>query len=196
MVKFWNNVFKFSSPTILLQPGANLRQEAVQNHGRSLDICPSLNTPTKQVYLPSHKYASQHCTTSSLAFLSCVCPLTWLVWAVADFDILDDLEFCKYPVTNDFSVNPYRYRPETTKGSKHLLHAILAITSHFRLRSPTQNAPPTDALHHKNTAVVLYQGALMQTDLYNNGLSLLDTTLALWQLEVCLRADRYELMLM
>ncbi|OCT51318.1 hypothetical protein CLCR_08181 [Cladophialophora carrionii] len=92
--------------------------------------------------------------------------------------------FCKYPITNDFGVNPYRYRPETTQGSRHLLHAILAITSHFRLRSPTQPTPPAEALDHKNTAMVLYQSALTKTDLYNNGLSLLDTALALWQLEV------------
>jgi hypothetical protein len=99
-------------------------------------------------------------------------------------DILDDIQFCKYPITDDFGVNPYRYRPETTKGSRHLLHSILAITSHFRLRSPTQPTPPAEALDHKNTAMVLYQSALTETDLYKNGLSLLDTALALWQLEV------------
>jgi hypothetical protein len=32
--------------------------------------------------------------------------------------------------------------------------------------------------------MVLYQSALTETDLYKNGLSLLDTALALWQLEV------------
>ncbi|EXJ58333.1 hypothetical protein A1O7_05758 [Cladophialophora yegresii CBS 114405] len=99
-----------------------------------------------------------------------------------------DIQFTKYPITNDFSVNPYRYRPETAKGSRHLLHAILAITSHFTLRSPTQATPPAEALDHKNTAMVLYQSALTRTDLYNNGLSLLDTTLALWQLEATISA--------
>ncbi|ETI22690.1 hypothetical protein G647_06766 [Cladophialophora carrionii CBS 160.54] len=101
---------------------------------------------------------------------------------------LYDVQFCKYPITNDFGVNPYRYRPETTQGSRHLLHAILAITSHFRLRSPTQPTPPAEALAHKNTAMVLYQCALTKTDLYNNGLSLLDTALALWQLEATISA--------
>ncbi|KIW66838.1 hypothetical protein PV04_06132 [Phialophora macrospora] len=99
-----------------------------------------------------------------------------------------DVQFCKYPITDDFGVNPYRYRPETTKGSRHLLHSILAISSHFRLRSPTQPTPPAEALEHKNTAMVLYQSALTETDLYKNGLSLLDTALALWQLEATISA--------
>ncbi len=90
----------------------------------------------------------------------------------------------KAAITNDFSINPYRYRPETTKGSRHLLHSILAITAHFRLRSPNQPATPLEALEHKNTAMVLYQSALTRDDQSRNGLSLLDTALALWQLEV------------
>ncbi|EXJ66881.1 uncharacterized protein A1O5_10076 [Cladophialophora psammophila CBS 110553] len=94
-----------------------------------------------------------------------------------------DQEFCNYPITSDFSVNPYRYRPETTKGSQHLLHAIMAISCHFRLRSPSQPCPPVEALSHKNTAMTLYQGALTEADIYSNALSLLDTALALWQLE-------------
>lgn len=96
----------------------------------------------------------------------------------------DDQEFCKYPVTSDFCVNPYRYRPETTKGSRHLLHAIMAVACHFRQRTPAQLTPPTDTIDHKNMAMTLYQSAMSGDDLYINGLSLLDTMLALWQAEV------------
>lgn len=98
----------------------------------------------------------------------------------------DDQEFCRYPITNHFAVNPYRYRPETTRGSQHLLHAIVALSCHFRLRSATQSQPPADAVDHKNTAVVLYQGALSKKDIHVHGLSLLDTAMALWQFEVCI----------
>lgn len=87
-------------------------------------------------------------------------------------------------MTNDFSVNPYRYRPETTQGSQHLLHAIVAISCHFRLRSPSQSRPPADAINHKNRAIALYQGALAKDDIQFKGLSMLDTALALWQMEV------------
>ena len=47
-----------------------------------------------------------------------------------------------------------------------------------------QPAPPAEALDHKNTAVVLYEGALTSADVCSNGMSLLDTALAIWQLEV------------
>ncbi|KAK5203673.1 hypothetical protein LTR47_008450 [Exophiala xenobiotica] len=106
------------------------------------------------------------------------------------YGLLDmyDQEFCKYPITNDFSVNPYRYRPETTRGSQHLLHAIVALSCHFTLRSSTQSQPPADAVDHKNTALVLYQGALSKKDTYVHGLSLLDTAMALWQFEATLSA--------
>lgn len=98
---------------------------------------------------------------------------------------IDDQEFCKYPITSDFTVNPYRYRQETTRGSQHLLHAIVALSCHFRQRSAIQLLPSADAIDHKNTAVVLYQGALSRNDIHLHGLSMLDTSMALWQMEVC-----------
>ncbi|KIV79093.1 hypothetical protein PV11_06679 [Exophiala sideris] len=106
------------------------------------------------------------------------------------YGLLDmyDQEFCRYPITNHFAVNPYRYRPETTRGSQHLLHAIVALSCHFRLRSATQPQPPADAVDHKNTAVVLYQGALSKKDIHLHGLSMLDTAMALWQFEATISA--------
>ncbi|KIW10679.1 hypothetical protein PV08_11643 [Exophiala spinifera] len=104
------------------------------------------------------------------------------------YGLLDmyDREFCWYPITNDFSVNPYRLRPETTRGSQHLLHAIVALSCHFKLRSPNQLLPPSDAIDHKNTSLVLYQNALSKEDAHIDGLSLLDTAMALWQFEAAL----------
>ena len=90
------------------------------------------------------------------------------------------------------SVNPYRYRLETTKGSQHLLHALLATASHFKLRSPSQSLPPQESLDHKNTSMTLYLEASTKTASYSNGLILLDTLLALWQLEVRLLSNVYE----
>ncbi|KAK5464792.1 hypothetical protein LTS15_001355 [Exophiala xenobiotica] len=118
----------------------------------------------------------------------CYSDLTDKFYGLLDMWEKDDQEFCKYPITNDFSVNPYRYRPETTRGSQHLLHAIVALSCHFTLRSSTQSQPPADAVDHKNTALVLYQGALSKKDTYVHGLSLLDTAMALWQFEATLSA--------
>src|SRR6266498_1498427 len=92
--------------------------------------------------------------------------------------------FCQYPITNDFSTNPFRYRQETSHGSQYLLHAILALSCHFRHRSPLQREPPGDAINHKNTAMVLYRDALEKDITRSKSLSLLDTALALWQVDV------------
>ncbi|KAH0845154.1 hypothetical protein FOPE_09411 [Fonsecaea pedrosoi] len=129
-----------------------------------------------------HRSASEYALQSSLLYIPQVCFPTLHDKFSGLLDMYDQ-EFCNYPITCDFDVNPYRYRPETTKGSQHLLHAVMAMSCHFRLRSPSQVAPPTEALSHKNAAMVLYQGALTGAVVSGNALSLLDTALALWQLE-------------
>ncbi|OAL27540.1 hypothetical protein AYO22_03444 [Fonsecaea multimorphosa] len=129
-------------------------------------------------YLTESEYTSQ----TSLSYIPQFCFPTLHDKFSGLLDMYDQ-EFCNYPITSDFSINPYRYRPETTKGSQHLLHAIMAISCHFRLRSPSQASPPVETLSHKGAAMVLYQGAFAGAGIYNNALSLLDTALALWQLE-------------
>ncbi|OQV07430.1 Fungal specific transcription factor domain-containing protein [Cladophialophora immunda] len=134
-----------------------------------------------------HLTDSEYTSQISLSYIPQVCFPTLHDKFSGLLDMYDQ-EFCNYPITSDFSINPYRYRPETTKGSQHLLHAIMAISCHFRLRSPSQPCPPMEALSHKNTAMTLYQGALTETGIYSNALSLLDTALALWQLEATISA--------
>ncbi|KIW53474.1 hypothetical protein, variant [Exophiala xenobiotica] len=137
--------------------------------------------------------SAAHSTTSDLFAQDMMMSIPQMCYSTLTdkfYGLLDmyDQEFCKYPITNDFSVNPYRYRPETTRGSQHLLHAIVALSCHFTLRSSTQPQPPADAVDHKNTALVLYQGALSKKDIHIHGLSLLDTAMALWQFEATLSA--------
>ncbi|OAP60371.1 hypothetical protein AYL99_05373 [Fonsecaea erecta] len=134
-----------------------------------------------------HLIESGYASQTSLSFIPQVCFPTLHDKFSGLLDIYDR-EFCNYPITCDFSINPYRYRPETTQGSQHLLHAIMAISCHFRLWSPAQASPPMEALSHKGAAMVLYQGAWAEVGNYTNALSLLDTALALWQLEATISA--------
>ena len=98
--------------------------------------------------------------------------------------VLDDQEFCHYPITYNLNTNPYRCRPETSRGSRFLLHAILAYASHIRLRLPLQKEPPEDALVHKNTALQFFRDARENEISSADRMSLLDTALLLWQLDV------------
>lgn len=61
---------------------------------------------------------------------------------------------------------------------------MLAYATFFRLRLPSQKEPPEDALVHKSTAVQCYRDALNNEKSNIASLTLLDTALLLWQLEV------------
>ncbi|KIX03480.1 uncharacterized protein Z518_07033 [Rhinocladiella mackenziei CBS 650.93] len=91
-----------------------------------------------------------------------------------------DREFCTYPITTDVDINPFRYRKETSRGSKHLLHAIIALACHHRDGYPVQNSPSIEFYQHKNQAVALYRAAMENPQIQAQSLSALDTLLALW----------------
>lgn len=100
---------------------------------------------------------------------------------------VDDQEFCTYPVTNDFGINPFRYRRETSTGSQHLLHAIIALACHHRTWSTRQGASPIspEVVMHRNQARSLYEEALRQRHKTKSQcLCILDTLLALWCIDV------------
>ncbi|EXJ84971.1 hypothetical protein A1O3_05646 [Capronia epimyces CBS 606.96] len=91
-----------------------------------------------------------------------------------------DQEFCTYPVTNDLDINPFRYRRETSRGSKHLLHAIIAIACHHQNSYSINSDAPEEFYQHKNQAVALYKAANENPEIQAQGLEALDTLLALW----------------
>lgn len=69
-------------------------------------------------------------------------------------------------------------------GSKHLLHAIIALACHYRNEYPKGHSPPVEFHQHKNQALSLYTAALTTTDIQTKSLSALDTLLALWCIDV------------
>ncbi|KIW11120.1 hypothetical protein PV08_10420 [Exophiala spinifera] len=91
-----------------------------------------------------------------------------------------DQEFCKYPITIDLDTNPFRYRRETSRGSKHLFHAIIALACHYRKDYRRDKPPPLEFYEHKNQSVVLYKEALQGSQIQHQSLPALDTLLALW----------------
>lgn len=97
---------------------------------------------------------------------------------------VDDQEFCKYPITIDLDINPFRYRRETSRGSKHLFHAIIALACHHRKDYRQDKAPPLEFYEHKNQSMVLYKEALQSSHIHNQSLPALDTLLALWCIDV------------
>lgn len=97
---------------------------------------------------------------------------------------VDDQEFCKYPITIDLDINPFRYRRETSRGSKHLFHAIIALACHHRKDYRQDKAPPLEFYEHKNHSMVLYKEALQSSHIQHQSLPALDTLLALWCIDV------------
>ncbi|KAJ9499511.1 hypothetical protein H2202_005094 [Exophiala xenobiotica] len=91
-----------------------------------------------------------------------------------------DQEFCTYPITSDLDINPFRYRRETSRGSKHLLHAIIALACHHRKEYRIDKTPPAEFYQHKNQAVTMYKAALQTPEIQAQSLGALDTLLALW----------------
>jgi hypothetical protein len=81
-------------------------------------------------------------------------------------------------------INPFRYRQETSRGSKHLLHAVIALACHHRDKYGLEKKAPTEFYEHKNQALVLYRAALASPQIQAQSLAALDTLLALWCIDV------------
>ncbi|KAK5036478.1 hypothetical protein LTS07_002205 [Exophiala sideris] len=99
------------------------------------------------------------------------------------FSILLDIydrEYCTYPITVDNGTNPFRYRQDTSAGSQHLLHAVIALACHHRKWPSIQQSPPTEVTQHQGQAVTLFRNALQTSATEPRRLSMLDTLLALW----------------
>ncbi|KAJ9620679.1 hypothetical protein H2204_012234 [Knufia peltigerae] len=116
-------------------------------------------------------------------FMNSIPPHVQYANVVDQFSVLldrYDQEFCKYPITIDLDINPFRYRRETSRGSKHLFHAIIALACHHRKDYRQDKAPPLEFYEHKNQSMVLYKEALQSSHIHNQSLPALDTLLALW----------------
>lgn len=61
---------------------------------------------------------------------------------------------------------------------------MLALSLYFRHRKSAQKTLPTESINHKNTALTLYQDALGSHNVRFSSLSVLETLLVLWQLDV------------
>ncbi len=99
-------------------------------------------------------------------------------------NVADDREFCAYPITSDGNINPFRFRQETSLGSQHLLHAVIALACHHRDEYRLDKKPPTEFYEHKNQALVMYRAALASPQIQAQSLAALDTLLALWCIDV------------
>lgn len=94
--------------------------------------------------------------------------------------MVDDQKFCVIPLSGDVLSNPFRCRPETSRGSQSLLHAILAVSCYHAGRQKSSDVYPLcDALNHEHTAVTLYRD---EVDNYtgSQGVQLLDTAMVLF----------------
>ncbi|EXJ85836.1 hypothetical protein A1O1_06205 [Capronia coronata CBS 617.96] len=119
----------------------------------------------------------------SFTILASIPPRVQYISTADQFSVLldrYDQEFCTYPVTNDLDINPFRYRRETSRGSKHLLHAIIAIACHHQNSYSINSSPPAEFYQHKNQAAALYKAAVENPEIQAQGLEALDTLLALW----------------
>ncbi|KAH6646199.1 fungal-specific transcription factor domain-containing protein [Truncatella angustata] len=92
-----------------------------------------------------------------------------------------DQDFCVMPLSGDVASNPFRCRSETFRGSRPLLHAVIAVSSYHAGRiSTTGDYPPF--FDHQNTAVRLYRDALDTCIESTSGLQLLDTAMVIFLL--------------
>lgn len=80
--------------------------------------------------------------------------------------------------------NPFRCRIDTSYGSLYLLHAILALSIHHLSRQIGDTRMNTEVAGHKDTALQLYANALQSPQLHSLGLTLLDTAVILFALNV------------
>jgi hypothetical protein len=95
----------------------------------------------------------------------------------------DDSYFCTIPITNDIVINPFRCRPQTSRGSKHLLHAILAITMQCVSGINVDNALAVQSQDHRKLAEGLFKDAMVNYGTVMDP-SMVDTALILFTLDV------------
>jgi hypothetical protein len=89
------------------------------------------------------------------------------------------------PLSSDLPSNPFRCRSEAARGSKSLLHAILALSYyHAGRQMGNSDYPPSDVIDHQNTALKLYHDQL-DTYTESQGVQLLDTAMVLFLFNVC-----------
>lgn len=94
--------------------------------------------------------------------------------------MIDDQDFCVFPLSGDIPSNPFRCRSETTRGPQSLLHAILAVSYfHAGRQSSRTDLLPFDVVDHQNTALKLYRDEL-DTYTSSQGPQLLDTVMVLF----------------
>jgi hypothetical protein len=97
----------------------------------------------------------------------------------------DNQEFCVVPLSVDILCNPFRCRPEVSRGSQSLLHAILAVSCYHAGRQASEGSYPRQVIiDHRNTAVKLYRNEL-DTCTGSQGTQLLDTAMVLFLYNVC-----------
>ncbi|EXJ81576.1 hypothetical protein A1O1_07640 [Capronia coronata CBS 617.96] len=94
-----------------------------------------------------------------------------------------DRVFCIHPVTIDLEVNPFRCSKDTSLGSAHLLHAILALSVHHLGRITGEMHLSKEVITHKEMATELYKNALRGPTVSSMGLALLDTAVILFALD-------------
>jgi hypothetical protein len=99
--------------------------------------------------------------------------------------VIDDKEFCAVTMTSDFDINPFRCRRETSNGSLYLLHAMLATSCHYLDRSTLSDGRTAgNGFQHWKRAVRLYKDAVDSNPYGAKALTLLDTALILYTLDV------------
>jgi hypothetical protein len=106
--------------------------------------------------------------------------------------ILDDQYICAIPLTVDCHLNPFRIRKETSIGSRHLLHAVLA-TSLYHLTRDSELTESSALMNtHRAESLHLYSRALSDPSYIYRCLTFLDTTLLLMCLDVSPQALRFD----
>ncbi|SLM34267.1 Zn(2)-C6 fungal-type DNA-binding domain [Lasallia pustulata] len=95
--------------------------------------------------------------------------------------LMYDQEFCVRPLTTDCTLNPFRCPKDTSRGSRFLLHAIMALSFQLMSTLGKDSDSVVRTLDHKYEAIHLYRGALSRSETRN--LALLDTLLILITLE-------------
>ncbi|KAL2831396.1 fungal-specific transcription factor domain-containing protein [Aspergillus cavernicola] len=99
---------------------------------------------------------------------------------------LYDTEFCVLPLTSDTALNPFRCSQQTSRGSRLLFHAILAICCQHLNRLTGSWA--SEAEEHRVKAAKLLNEALQQEQLSGLGLALLDPILVMITLDCTISA--------
>ncbi|KAL3469080.1 fungal-specific transcription factor domain-containing protein [Aspergillus californicus] len=99
---------------------------------------------------------------------------------------LYDTEFCVLPLTSDTALNPFRCSQQTSRGSRLLFHAILAICCQHLNRLTGSWA--TEAEEHRIQAAKLLNDALQQEQVSRLGLALLDPILVIFTLDCTISA--------